>query len=101
MSDGLETCRRVTAILGALFAMGIAIPFTVVYAHQYHDLRDFPVQCTATQAIGNATSSIDVTERFLTVLKFGFVYWLIATIFLIFSFLSAIHPVMGAINALF
>jgi hypothetical protein len=33
MSDGLETCRKITAIIGALFALGISIPFTVVYAN--------------------------------------------------------------------
>jgi len=35
------------------------------------------------------------------VLRFGFIYYLLCTIFLIFSFLSAIHPVIGALNALF
>ena len=103
MSDGLETCRKVTAIVGALLAMGIAIPFTVVYANQYHELRSNQAEysCIAVQTIGNSTNTIDVTERFLMVMRFGYIYYLIATICLIFSFLSALHPVVGAINALF
>jgi len=36
----LEKCRKCSAIIGGLFALGIAIPFTVVYAHQYQHLRD-------------------------------------------------------------
>ena len=103
MSDGLETCRKVTAIIGGLLALGIGIPFTVVYANQYHNLREHQVEykCNAIQTIGNVTNTIDVTERFLMVLRFGFIYYLIATICVIFSFLSAIHPVVGALNALF
>ena len=102
-SDGLETCRKVTAIVGAILAMGISIPFTVVYANQYHNLRANQVEytCNAMQTIGTVTNTIDVTERFLMVLRFGYIYYLIATICLIFSFLSALHPVVGGINALF
>lgn len=35
------------------------------------------------------------------VMRFGYIYYLIATICVIFSFLSAIHPVVGGLNALF
>jgi len=34
----MEVCRKVSAIVGALLALGISIPFTVVYANQYHEL---------------------------------------------------------------
>ena len=101
MSDGLETCRKISAIIGALLALGIAIPFTVVYAHQYHDLRATQTQCTASQTFNNITNSVDVTEKFLLVMRFGFIFYLLCTIFILFSFLAAIHPVVGGINALF
>ena len=39
MTNEMETCRKVAAIIGALFALGIAIPFTVVYSNQYQQLR--------------------------------------------------------------
>lgn len=63
MSDGLETCRKITAIVGALLALGISIPFTVVYANQYHELRANQVEysCIAIQTIGNVTNTIDTT----------------------------------------
>ena len=97
----MENVRKVLAIFGALVAMGIAIPFTVLYANQYHQLRNFPVQCTASQAFGNSTSQIDVTERYTMVLKYGFIYYLLCSIFLIFSLLSVLHPVIGSLTALF
>lgn len=97
----LETCRRVAAITGALLALGIAIPFTVVYANQYHSMQNNGDVCIATQTTNNSTSSIDVANRFKSVMYFGYVYFCLCSIFLIFAFISAIHPVAGAINALF
>jgi hypothetical protein len=98
----MEVCRKVSAIVGALLALGISIPFTVVYANQYHELYENPVQykCIATQSFGNITNSVNTTERFEMVLRFGYIYYLIATICLIFSFISAIHPIAGIINSL-
>lgn len=99
---GDDGCRKLCAVIGALCAMGIAIPFTVLYANEYHNLSVHKVEysCVATRMEGNQTNTADATAHFLWVLNFGYIYYLVTTCCLIFTCAAVFHPIIGCLNGL-